>query len=121
MDPFITMTDKFGLRQGGMGRVVLLCLVCVLSFLFLLFWVYPAQAASWQDQERACMRTCPSMPRYSGIESEKQYKARMKQQAAFDRCFMNCARKSSAQQARTFVPIGEVEARYFKRNGSAAQ
>ncbi len=75
-----------------------------------------AFAATWQDAERICLRQCPPMPRYSGIETDAQYKKRMQQQAEHDRCFMQCARKTSSAYAPNFVPIGTVEQRYFKRN-----
>jgi hypothetical protein len=57
------------------------------------------------------------MPRYSGVETDAQYHARMRLQKAHDECFLKCAAASAATQPSSFVPIGEVERRYFKRNG----
>ncbi|MBU1611577.1 MAG: hypothetical protein KKC99_07000, partial [Proteobacteria bacterium] len=90
------------------------------AFLACLFFVSHASAADWKQQERQCMSTCPELPRYGGIESEAAYAERMKKQAAYDQCFMKCARLSSQIQPRSFVPIGTPEYRYFKRNGQKA-
>lgn len=92
-------------------------LLPVVVFLLLLFVVYPSHAAQWQQQERTCLSACPVMPRYGGIENDEQYKDRMRKQAAYDQCFMDCARISTSKMSRTFVPIGKPEAQYFKRNG----
>lgn len=116
-DHFIIVINMQSEEKHRCTRMLPRLLLLLGVFFFLLFGVYPSHAAEWRDAERACLRTCPSMPRYSGVESDGKYKERMRKQAAYDKCFMDCARQSSSMQARTFVPIGESETNYFKRNG----
>ena len=76
-----------------------------------------AQQPDWRAQERQCMAQCPAMPRYSGIETDAEYWARMQAQSAHDACKMRCAAQSAQQYSKTFTPISQAAADYYKRNG----
>jgi hypothetical protein len=80
----------------------------------------PARASAapgWQAQERACRAKCPPFPRFSGVETDAQYQDRMRRQAAHDKCFLDCAHKSSSGFAPSFTPIDEAAKAYYRRNG----
>ena len=70
----------------------------------------------WQSKERQCMQACPRMPRFSGIETDAQYQARMQAQAAHDRCQLECARQSAENFPPSFTPISKSAADYYHRN-----
>lgn len=74
-------------------------------------------AQDWQAEERACRSACPPFPRFSGQESDAEYRDRMNRQAAHDRCFLECARKSSSRFAPSFTPIDKAAKDYYRRNG----
>lgn len=75
-----------------------------------------AQQADWKAKERQCMQDCPRFPRFSGIETNAQYQARMRAQAAYDRCMMECARQSAESFPKSFTPISKSARDYYERN-----
>lgn len=82
------------------------------------FWAPPpVAAADWQARERACRAQCPSFPRFGGVETDAQYRERMRLQAAYDRCFLKCAHRTSSGFAPSFTPIDEAAKAYYRRNG----
>ena len=76
-----------------------------------------AQQPDWRAKERQCMAGCPAMPRYAGIETDEEYWARMQAQAAHDACKMRCAAESAQQYSKSYTPISQAAADYYKRNG----
>lgn len=77
----------------------------------------PARAGSWQAAERQCLAGCPPLIRYSGIETDAQYQARMRAQSAHDACQMRCARISTRKVRPSFEPISRDARDYYRRNG----
>ena len=77
-----------------------------------------AQQADWQARERQCLQACPRFPRFSGVETDAQYKARMQAQAAYDQCKLACARKVGQSFSKSFTPISKSAREYYERNGN---
>ncbi|WP_022661762.1 hypothetical protein [Paucidesulfovibrio longus] len=93
-------------------------LVLALALVGVFFAPARAKAATdWQAAERACRAKCPPFPRFSGVETDAQYQDRMRRQAAHDKCFLECAHKSSSGFAPSFTPIDEAAKAYYRRNG----
>ena len=74
------------------------------------------QQGDWKATERQCLQNCPRMPRFSGIETDAQYQARMQAQAAHDQCRMNCALLVGRTFPKSFKPISRSAREYYERN-----
>lgn len=49
--------------------------------------------AEWKAEEQRCIDQCPEFPRFSGTETDQQYKKRLEQEDAYNACQRQCVRE----------------------------
>lgn len=70
----------------------------------------------WKQEEQACISQCPKFPRYGGLETDEQYKARIQAENAYNQCYLKCTREYQNKVRIPFEPADDGSKEYYKRN-----
>ncbi len=112
-----------------MTRTTTMLLAVLLLFIALIFLVRaapcPAQgktAADWKAEEQRCLDQCPEFPRFSGTETDEQYRKRLEQEDAYNDCQRQCVRDYMNRLGANILikRNDDGSAGYYKRNEGMA-
>ena len=73
-------------------------------------------AADWKAEEQRCIDLCPEFPRFSGTESDQQYKKRIQQEDAYNACHSECVRQYLRKLGVPSPPHDDGAPGYYERN-----
>lgn len=109
----------------GLARTPARCALLVAAVLLILAPA-PASAqgkdqmsqnmARWKQEEDRCISQCPPFPRFSGLQTPAQYKARIKQENAYNACYNKCVRDYMHKVRPGYKPFDDGSDGYYQRN-----
>ena len=104
-----------------MKRLFPLIPALLLATLALPALILPAKGADktvadWKAEEQSCIDKCPEFPRFSGTESDEQYRKRLEQEDAYNACHKECVRNYLYQLTIPRKAADDGTPGYYERN-----
>lgn len=72
--------------------------------------------AEWWAEEQECLDNCPKLPRFSGTETDAEYRERMRQTDLYNACQRRCTQEYMHKVRPPYEGFDDGSESYFKRN-----
>ncbi|MGE4503812.1 MAG: hypothetical protein AB7D51_00565 [Desulfovibrionaceae bacterium] len=70
----------------------------------------------WWAEEQKCLAACPKMPRFSGTETDEQYRERMRKTDEYNACQHQCTQEYLHKVRPPYKGFDDGSEGYLKRN-----